>query len=214
MENKSDNKNKSSEKFNNDVLNQLNLDANGTIESFLNYQTNIVANKLLILYQKVFYGKIEKISKEVIKENDPEHLIDDSILDGIDIINEFNKFKSDYVVKQNSIINNIISRFDIIKNSEELSEEKTFEDEMKFYDLDVRALEFVGPLTSCIENLSLNDKNNDEESNLESSQEILEQMAEIIKCNFYKNKVTELDEKIEDLDIKIKELEEKNKLFE
>ena len=84
----------------------------------MNYQTNIVANKLLNLFQKVFYKKVEEISKEVIKENDPEHLIDDSILDGLDIINEFNKFKSDYVVKQNSIINNIISRFAIVKNGE------------------------------------------------------------------------------------------------
>ena len=214
MENKTNNKNKSAEKSNNDVLNQLNLGPDGTIESFLNYQTNIVANKLLNLFKKFFYKKVEEISKEVIKENDPEHLIDDSILDGLDIINEFNKFKNNYLIKKNSIINNIISRFAIVKNGEELSEEKVFSDEIKFYNLDVRALEFIGPLTSCIENLSLKNKDNNENKNLESAQEILEQMAEIMKCNFYKKKTVELDEKIEDLDIKIKELEEKNKLLE
>ena len=125
---------------------------------------------------------------------------------------DIENFKRSYIEEQFKIIKDINSKYNLIENLKNLSEEKLFYEELKAYDIGIEIFSFIGPLTKKIKEIKSKEKN-EEGKNNEISNEIEKALFKLLEINYYNNKTYNLEESIKALDTQIEELKSKNKIF-
>ena len=172
-----------------------------------NQESNIMTDKLIQLMQEKLLSPIERFNIDLIKKNDTEGMFDQEILEQLE--EDIENYKKTYIEQQFKIIKEIISKFNLKENLDDISEEKTFAEELKSYDISIDIFSFIGPLNEKIK--EIREKNKSEE--LENSNEIEKALFKLLEINYYNNKTSSLEESIKILDSQIEDLKNKNKII-
>ena len=172
-----------------------------------NQESNIMTDKLIQLMQEKLLSPIERFNIDLIKKNDKEGMFDQEILEQLE--EDIENYKKTYIEQQFKIIKEIISKFNLKENLDDISEEKTFAEELKSYDISIDIFSFIGPLNEKIK--EIREKNKSEE--LENSNEIEKALFKLLEINYYNNKTSNLEESIKILDSQIEDLKNKNKII-
>ena len=166
--------------------------------------SNILSNKLILLLQECLLSPVNKFNKDIFYNYDKEKMLDKETIDTLDI--EINNFKISYIEEQYEIIKDLISKYDLIKNLKNFSEEKTFSEELNKYDINGNIFSFIGPFNNKI--IEENKKEENEDSN-----EIEQFLFDIMTMNYYNQKTALIEQNIQILDSKIEDLKNKNKIL-
>ena len=176
-----------------------------------NEQSNLITDKIIQLLQEKLLGQIDKFNIDLIKKNDTENMFNKEILDELE--DDMENFKQSYIEEQFKIIKDIISKYNLVENLKNLSEEKNFVEELKSYDIGIDIFSFICPLTEKIKEIKRSEKREDENINNNSSNnEIEKALFKLLEINYYNNKRINLEENIKKLDLQIEELKNKNKI--
>ena len=169
-----------------------------------NPNSNILSNKLIQILQECLLAPVNKFNKDIFYKYDKEKMFDKESLDQLDI--DINSFKISFIEEQYKIIKELIAKYDLINNLKNLSEEKSFAEELNKYNINSDILSFFGPLSNKINEVNqkgVNDNSNDIEKFL----------FKIVEMNYYNKKTALLEESIKMLDAQIDELKNKNKIL-
>ena len=167
-------------------------------------ESNIITDKIIQVLQEKLLQPIEKFNIDLIIKNDTEKMFDKESLEQIEI--EIENFKKSFIELQFKNIKDLISKFSLVENLKDFSEEKTFAEELKSYDIDMNIFSFIGPLSAKIEELNKKEKK-------DNSQEIIKALFKILEMNYYKNQNANLENSINEYNLKINELNNKNNIF-
>ena len=167
-------------------------------------ESNIITDKIIQVLQEKLLQPIEKFNIDLIIKNDTEKMFDKESLEQIEI--EIENFKKSFIELQFKNIKDLISKFSLVENLKDFSEEKTFAEELKSYDIDMNIFSFIGPLSAKIEELNKKEKK-------DNSQEIIKALFKILEMNYYKNQNANLENSINEYNLKINELKNKNNIF-
>jgi len=167
-------------------------------------ESNIITDKIIQVLQEKLLQPIEKFNIDLIIKNDTEKMFDKESLEQIEI--EIENFKKSFIELQFKNIKDLISKFSLVENLKDFSEEKTFAEELKSYDIDMNIFSFIGPLSAKIEELNKKEKK-------DNSQEIIKALFKILEMNYYKNQIANLENSINEYNLKINELKNKNNIF-
>ena len=129
------------------------------------------------------------------------------------IESELDKFKQSYVEDQFKTIKKIISDYNLVENVQNLSEEKTFAEELNSFDIKSDILSFIGPLSEKIKEMNNKEQNKDGNNIKDNSYEIEKDLFQLVQINYYNNKIMSLEESIKTLDYQIEDLKNKNKII-
>ena len=177
-----------------------------------NEESNFMTDKIIQLLQEKLLGQIDKFNIELIKKYDTENMFNKEILDELE--DDMENFKQSYIDQQFKIIKDIISKYNLIENLKNLSEEKNFIEELKSYDISIDIFSFIGPLTEKIKEIKKREKNEEENFNIKNcNNEIEKALFKLLEINYYNNKTINLEENIKQLELQIEELKNKNKII-
>ena len=177
-----------------------------------NEESNFMTDKIIQLLQEKLLGQIDKFNIELIKKYDTENMFNKEILDELE--DDMENFKQSYIDQQFKIIKDIISKYNLIENLKNLSEEKNFLEELKSYDISIDIFSFIGPLTEKIKEIKKREKNEEENfNNKNCNNEIEKALFKLLEINYYNNKTINLEENIKQLELQIEELKNKNKII-
>ena len=171
-----------------------------------NQESNIIADKLIQLMQEKLLSPIERFNIDLIKKYDSEGMFSQEILEQLE--EDIENYKKTYIEQQFKTIKDIISKFNLIENLNNFSEEKIFAEELKSYDVGIDIFSFIGPLSEKIK--EIRDKNKSEKA--ENSNEIEKSLFKLLEINYYNNKSSRLEESIKILESQINDLKNKNKI--
>ena len=166
--------------------------------------SNILSNKLIQLLQECLLAPVNKFNKDIFYKCDKEKLLDKESLDLIDI--DLNNFKISYIEEQYKIIKELISKYDLIGNLKEFSDEKIFAQELNKYNINADLFSFIGPLSNKINEVNIKGEN-------DNSIEIDQFLFKILEMNYYNQKTALIEERIKMLDTQIEDLKNKNKIL-
>lgn len=175
-----------------------------------NGESNYMADKIIQLLQEKLLGQIDKFNIDLIAKYDTEKMFDKEMLDQLE--EDVENFKRSYIEEQFKIIKDIISKYNLIENLKNLSEEKIFYEELKSYDIGIEIFSFIGPLTEKIKEIKSKEKNG-EGCNNEMPDEIEKSLFKLLEINYYNNKTYSLNESIKILNNQIEELKNKNMII-
>ena len=175
-----------------------------------NGESNYIADKIIQLLQEKLLGQIDKFNIDLIAKYDTEKMFDKEMLDQLE--EDVENFKRSYIEEQFKIIKDIISKYNLIENLKNLSEEKIFYEELKSYDIGIEIFSFIGPLTEKIKEIKSKEKNG-EGCNNEMPDEIEKSLFKLLEINYYNNKTYSLNESIKILNNQIEELKNKNMII-
>ena len=175
-----------------------------------NKESNLLADKIIQLLQEKLLGLIDKFNIDLIKKYDTENIFDKEMLDQLE--EEIENYKQSYIEQQFKIIKEIISKYNLIENLKNLSEECVFAEELKSYDINIDIFSFIGPLSEKIKEINKSDKNKDI-NNKEMSNDIERALFKLLEIYYYNSKTSSLEESIKALDIQIEDLKNKNKII-
>ena len=147
-----------------------------------NQESNIIADKLIQLMQEKLLSPIERFNIDLIKKYDSEGMFSQEILEQLE--EDIENYKKTYIEQQFKTIKDIISKFNLIENLNNFSEEKIFAEELKSYDVGIDIFSFIGPLSEKIK--EIRDKNKSEKA--ENSNEIEKSLFKLLEINYYNNK--------------------------
>ena len=177
-----------------------------------NEESNFMTDKIIQLLQEKLLGQIDKFNIELIKKYDTENMFNKEILDELE--DDMENFKQSYIDQQFKIIKDIISKYNLIENLKNLSEEKNFLEELKSYDISIDIFSFIGPLTEKIKEIKKSEKNEEDNFNIKNcNNEIEKALFKLLEINYYNNKTINLEENIKQLELQIEELKNKNKII-
>ena len=166
--------------------------------------SNILSNKLIRLLQECLLSPVNKFNKDIFYKYDKEKMLDKETIDSLDL--EINNFKMYFIEEQYKTIKELISKYDLIKNLKNFSEEKTFSEELNKYDINGNIFSFIGPFNNKI--IEVNKKEEDENSN-----EIEQFLFDIMTMDYYNQKTTIIEQNMRILNSKIEDLKNKNKIL-
>ena len=166
--------------------------------------SNILSNKLIRLLQECLLSPVNKFNKDIFYKYDKEKMLDKETIDSLDL--EINNFKMYFIEEQYKTIKELISKYDLIKNLKNFSEEKTFSEELNKYDINWNIFSFIGPFNNKI--IEANKKEEDENSN-----EIEQFLFDIMTMDYYNQKTTIIEQNMRILNSKIEDLKNKNKIL-
>ena len=166
--------------------------------------SNILSNKLIRLLQECLLSPVNKFNKDIFYKYDKEKMLDKETIDSLDL--EINNFKMYFIEEQYKTIKELISKYDLIKNLKNFSEEKTFSEELNKYDINGNIFSFIGPFNNKI--IEANNKEEDENSN-----EIEQFLFDIMTMDYYNQKTTIIEQNMRILNSKIEDLKNKNKIL-
>ena len=166
--------------------------------------SNILSNKLIQLLQEYLLSPVNKFNKDIFYKYDKEKLLDKESIDLLDL--EINNFKISFIEEQYKIIKELIAKYDLIKNLKNISEEKTFSEELNKYDINSNIFSFIGPFNNKIIEVSKKEEN-------ENSNEIEQFLFDIMTMNYYNQKTALLEQNMRILNGKIEDLKNKNKII-
>ena len=175
-----------------------------------NGESNYIADKIIQLLQEKLLGQIDKFNIDLIAKYDTEKMFDKEMLDQLE--EDVENFKRSYIEEQFKIIKDIISKYNLIENLKNLSEEKIFYEELKSYDIGIEIFSFIGPLTEKIKEIKSREKNGEGYNN-EMPDEIEKSLFKLLEINYYNNKTYSLNESIKILNNQIEELKNKNMII-
>ena len=189
-----------------------------------NQESNIIANKIIQLLQEKLLSMIDYFNIDLLKKYDKEDIFDKETLE--DIESELYTFKLSYIENQFDNINKILSDYNLIENVQNLSEEKTFAEELNSFDIKSDILSFIGPLSAKMKEIydrrvaQNNDSGNDGEKIKDKdnkdnsiSYEIEKNLFQLLQINFYNNEIMRLEKRMKELDYQIEDLKNKNKII-
>ena len=156
--------------------------------------SNILSNKLIRLLQECLLSPVNKFNKDIFYKYDKEKMLDKETIDSLDL--EINNFKMYFIEEQYKTIKELISKYDLIKNLKNFSEEKTFSEELNKYDINGNIFSFIGPFNNKI--IEANKKEEDENSN-----EIEQFLFDIMTMDYYNQKTTIIEQNMRILNSKI-----------
>ena len=183
-----------------------------------NEESNFMTDKIIQLLQEKLLGQIDKFNIDLIKKYDTENMFNKEILDELE--DDMENFKQSYIEQQFKIIKDILSKYNLIENLKNLSEEKNFVEELKSYDISIDIFSFIGPLTEKIKEIKKRENENNKELNFEKvCYPIVEDLKNFIKeqPNIFRNHIEEItknhnnDNDINETDL-LPSLEIKNKI--
>ena len=174
-----------------------------------NEESNLMTDKIIQLLQEILLGQIDKFNIDLIKKYDTENMFNKEILDELE--DDMENFKQSYIEQQFKVIKDIISKYNLIENLKDLSEEKNFVEELKSYDISIDIFSFIGPLTEKIKEIEKREKKEEENNNCIN--EIEKSLFKLLEINYYNNKTINLEENIKKLELQIEELKYKNKII-
>ena len=166
--------------------------------------SNILSNKLIRLLQECLLSPVNKFNKDIFYKYDKEKMLDKETIDSLDL--EINNFKMYFIEEQYKTIKELISKYDLIKNLKNFSEEKTFSEELNKYDINGNIFSFIGPFNNKI--IEANKKEEDQNSN-----EIEQFLFDIMTMDYYNQKTTIIEQNMRILNSKIEDLKNKNKIL-
>ena len=176
-----------------------------------NEESNIMTDKIIQLLQEKLLGQIDKFNIDLIKKYDTENMFNKEILDELE--DDMENFKQSYIEQQFKIIKDILSKYNLIENLKNLSEEKNFVEELKSYDISIDIFSFIGPLTEKIKEIKKRENEEEKNNNKNCNNEIEKELFKLLEINYYNNKTIILEENIKKLDLQIEELKNKNKII-
>ena len=169
-------------------------------------QSNILSEKLIKLILFQLLKPTELFNKELLKKYDQDDVFDRECLEKMEI--EIESFKKSYIDVQFKNIKDLIERFNLVENLKNLSEEKTFAEELNSYGINSEILSFIGPLCEKIKEI---ENGNKEDNNC--PYEIEKDLLKLVEINYYQSKSAQIEENIQKLDQEIEELKNKNKII-
>ena len=169
-------------------------------------QSNILSEKLIKLILFQLLKPTELFNKELLKKYDNDDVFDRECLEKMEI--EIESFKKSYIDVQFKNIKDLIERFNLVENLKNLSEEKTFAEELNSYGINSEILSFIGPLCEKIKEI---ENGNKEDNNC--PYEIEKDLLKLVEINYYQSKSAQIEENIQKLDQEIEELKNKNKII-
>ena len=172
----------------------------------INSESNRLSNKLITLLQECLLSPVNKFNSDIFRKYDKENLIDKNDLDQIEL--DINNFKLSFIEEQFKIIKELIVKYNLIDGLKNLSEEKTFSEELKKLNVNSDILSFIGPLSNKINEINKNSLENKDESN-----EIEKFLFKILEMHYFNRKTALLEESIKVMDSQIEELKNKNKII-
>ena len=172
----------------------------------INSESNRLSNKLISLLQECLLSPVNKFNSDIFRKYDKENLIDKNDLDQIEL--DINNFKLSFIEEQFKIIKELIVKYNLIDGLKNLSEEKTFSEELKKLNINSDILSFIGPLSNKINEINKNSGENKDESN-----EIEKFLFKILEMHYFNRKTALLEESIKVMDSQIEELKNKNKII-
>ena len=175
-----------------------------------NEESNLMTDKIIQLLQEKLLGQIDKFNIDLIKKYDIENMFNKEILDELE--DDMENFKQSYIEQQFKIIKDILSKYNLIENLKNLSEEKNFVEELKSYDISIDIFSFIGPLTEKIKEIKKRENEEEKNNNKNCNNEIEKELFKLLEINYYNNKTIILEENIKKLDLQIEELKNKNKI--
>ena len=176
-----------------------------------NEESNLMTDKIIQLLQEKLLGQIDKFNIDLIKKYDTENMFNKEILDELE--DDMENFKQSYIEQQFKIIKDILSKYNLIENLKNLSEEKNFVEELKSYDISIDIFSFIGPLTEKIKEIKKRENEEEKNNNKNCNNEIEKELFKLLEINYYNNKTIILEENIKKLDLQIEELKNKNKII-
>ena len=176
-----------------------------------NQDSNIITNQIVQLLQEKLLYPIDNFNVDLLKKYDTEGMFDKETLEQIE--SELDKFKQSYVEDQFKTIKKIISDYNLVENVQNLSEEKTFAEELNSFDIKSDILSFIGPLSEKIKEMNNKEQNKDGNNIKDNSYEIEKDLFQLVQINYYNNKIMSLEESIKTLDYQIEDLKNKNKII-
>ena len=172
----------------------------------INLESNRLSNKLITLLQECLLSPVNKFNSDIFRKYDKENLLDKDDIDQIEL--DINNFKLSFIEEQFKIIKELIAKYNLIDGLKNLSEEKTFSEELKKLNVNSDILSFIGPLSNKI-----NEINKEQEENNDESNDIEKFLFKILEMGYYNRKTALLEESIKLIDSQIEELKNKNKIF-
>ena len=172
----------------------------------INSESNRLSNKLITLLQECLLSPVNKFNSDIFRKYDKENLIDKNDLDQIEL--DINNFKLSFIEEQFKIIKELIVKYNLIDGLKNLSEEKTFSEELKKLNVNSDILSFIGPFSNKINEINKKQGENKDESN-----EIEKFLFKILEMNYFNRKTALLEESIKVMDSQIEELKNKNKII-
>ena len=172
----------------------------------INSESNRLSNKLITLLQECLLSPVNKFNSDIFRKYDKENLIDKNDLDQIEL--DINNFKLSFIEEQFKIIKELIAKYNLIDGLKNLSEEKTFSEELKKLNVNSDILSFIGPFSNKINEINKNPVENNDESN-----EIEKFLFKILEMHYFNRKTALLEESIKVMDSQIEELKNKNKII-
>ena len=172
----------------------------------INLESNRLSNKLITLLQECLLSPVNKFNSDIFRKYDKENLLDKDDIDQIEL--DINNFKLSFIEEQFKIIKELIAKYNLIDGLKNLSEEKTFSEELKKLNVNSDILSFIGPLSNKI-----NEINKEQEENNDESNDIEKFLFKILEMGYYNRKTALLEESIKLMDSQIEELKKKNKIF-
>ena len=172
----------------------------------INLESNRLSNKLITLLQECLLSPVNKFNSDIFRKYDKENLLDKDDIDQIEL--DINNFKLSFIEEQFKIIKELIAKYNLIDELKNLSEEKTFSEELKKLNVNSDILSFIGPLSNKI-----NEINKEQEENNDESNDIEKFLFKILEMGYYNKKTALLEESIKLMDSQIEELKNKNKIF-
>jgi hypothetical protein len=176
-----------------------------------NQDSNIITNQIVQLLQEKLLYPIDNFNVDLLKKYDTEGMFDKETLEQIE--SELDKFKQSYIEDQFKTIKKIISDYNLVENAQNLSEEKTFAEELNSFDIKSDILSFIGPLSEKIKEMNNKEQNKDGNDIKDNSYEIEKDLFQLVQINYYNNKIMSLEESIKTLDYQIEDLKNKNKII-
>ena len=172
----------------------------------INQESNRLSNKLIALIQECLLSPVNKFNSDILRKYDKENLLDKDDIDQIEL--DINNFKLSFIEEQFKIIKELIAKYNLIDGLKNLSEEKTFSEELKKLNVNSDILSFIGPLSNKINEINKEQGENNDESN-----DIEKFLFKILEMGYYNKKTALLEESIKLIDSQIEELKNKNKIF-
>lgn len=175
----------------------------------INLESNRLSNKLITLLQECLLSPVNKFNSDIFRKYDKENLLDKDDIDQIEL--DINNFKLSFIEEQFKIIKELIAKYNLIDGLKNLSEEKTFSEELKKLNVNSDILSFIGPLSNKIN--EINEINKEQGENKDESNDVEKFLFKILEMGYYNRKTALLEESIKLMDSQIEELKNKNKIF-
>ena len=177
-----------------------------------NQESNIIADRIIQLLQEKLLCPIDNFNIDLLKKYDTEGMFDKESLEEIE--KELDMFKQSYVEDQFKTIKKVVSEYNLVENVKNLSEEKTFAEELNSYDIKSDIISCIGPLSEKIKEMNKSEQNiESSDDNKDNSYEIEKALFQLVEINYYNNKIMSLEESIKALDFQIEDLKNKNKII-